>query len=244
MGWMHDTLEYFKKDPIHRRHHHDQLSFAMVYEYSERFIMPLSHDEVVHLKGSLLTKMPGDEWQKRANLRLLLSYMFTRPGKKLLFMGAELAPWDEWNHDRSLEWHLLETDPSRAAHARFLSKLAHLYRERPSLWIADESWEGFAWIDIADRENSVISYVRRGAGEHTVVVLNMTPLPRQGYRIGVPDASAYEVLLRSDDREWGGSDNDRTTRWNTEPAPFHGYQQSIVATLPPLGALILTPVSR
>ena len=241
MGWMHDTLEYFSKDPIHRRHHHDQLTFSMMYEYSERFIMPLSHDEVVHLKASLLGKMPGDEWQKRANLRLLLAYMFTRPGKKLLFMGAELAPWGEWNHDTSLDWTLLETDPSRAAHLRYMSQLGHIYRERPSLWINDESWEGFAWIDIADRNNSVISYVRRGAGEHTVVILNLTPVPRHNYRIGVPDADSYKVLLRSDDLEWGGSDHDRTSFFKPEAAPFHGYQQSIVATLPPLGALVLAP---
>ncbi len=241
MGWMHDTLEYFKKDPIHRRHHHDQLTFSMVYEYSERFIMPLSHDEVVHLKGSLLTKMPGDEWQKRANLRLLLAYMFTRPGKKLLFMGAELAPLGEWNHDVSLDWNLLDSDPSRAAHFHYLAQLGHLYRERPSLWINDESWEGFAWIDIADRNNSVISYVRRGAGEHTVVILNLTPLPRPHYRIGVLEAGNYSVILRSDDLRWGGSDNDRTPSYAVEPSPFHGYPQSIVATLPPLGALVLAP---
>jgi 1,4-alpha-glucan branching enzyme len=241
---MHDTLEYFKQDPVYRRHHHDQLTFSMVYEYSERFIMPLSHDEVVHLKGSLLTKMPGDEWQKRANLRLMLAYMFTRPGKKLLFMGAEMAPWGEWNHDVSLDWHLLNDDPSRAAHSRYLAKLGHVYRERPSLWINDESWEGFAWIDIADRDNSVISYVRRGAGEHTVVILNLTPIPRHNYRIGVPEARSYEVLLRSDDGEWGGSGHDTTKRFETEPAPFHGYQHSIVATLPPLGALVICPSQK
>jgi 1,4-alpha-glucan branching enzyme len=244
MGWMHDTLEYFSKDPIHRRHHHDQLTFSMMYEYSERFIMPLSHDEVVHLKGSLLNKMPGDEWQKRANLRLLLAYMFTRPGKKLLFMGVELAPWGEWNHDASLEWNQLTDDPVRAAHFRYLCRLGEVYRHRPSLWINDESWEGFAWIDVADRDNSVISYVRRGASEHTVVILNLTPVPRSNYRIGVPDATAYELLLRSDDVEWGGSGYDRTSRFATEPSPFHGYQQSIVATLPPLSALILHPAAK
>jgi 1,4-alpha-glucan branching enzyme len=242
MGWMHDTLDYFAEDPIHRRHHHDRLTFGMVYEYSERFIMPLSHDEVVHLKGSLLGKMPGDDWQKRANLRLLLALMFTRPGKKLLFMGAELAQSGEWNHDAGLEWIHIAADPNRAAHFNYLARLGQLYRERPSLWIADESWDGFAWIDIADRDNSVISYVRRGAGEQTVVVLNLTPVPRQGYRIGVPEAPAWEVLLNSDDLRWGGSDNDRTRRFFTEPAPFHGYAQSIVTTLPPLGALVLAPV--
>jgi 1,4-alpha-glucan branching enzyme len=170
--------------------------------------------------------------------------MFTRPGKKLLFMGAELAPWGEWNHDVSLEWNLLDDDPSRAAHFRYLSALAGLYRERPSLWIADDSWEGFAWIDIADRDNSVVSYVRRGAGEHTVVVLNLTPVPRSGYRIGVPDDCAYEVALRSDDLAWGGSDFDRAARFDAEPSPFHGFPQSIVASLPPLSALILKPTTK
>jgi 1,4-alpha-glucan branching enzyme len=238
---MHDTLEYFAKDPIHRRFHHDQLTFAMVYEHSERFIMPLSHDEVVHLKASLLTKMAGDEWQKHANLRLLLAYMFTRPGKKLLFMGVEMAPYEEWAHEASLPWHLLQDDPNRAAHSRYLSALAQLYRDRPSLWIQDESWEGFSWIDIADRDNSVISYVRRGAGEKTLVILNLTPIPREGYRIGIPDDCGWHVALRTDDSEWGGSGYDRTMSFTPEPAPFHGFPQSIVVTLPPLCALVLTP---
>ena len=239
MGWMHDTLAYFAKDPIHRRFHQDQLTFAMVYEYSERFIMPLSHDEVVHLKGSLLTKMAGDEWQKFANLRLLLAYMFTRPGKKLLFMGAELAPWDEWNHEASLDWHLADGDGRHAAHQAYLTRLLHLYRERPSLWRADESWEGFGWIDATDRDNSVISYVRRDASEHTVVVLNLTPIPREGYRIGVPSATRYERIINTDDAEWGGSGFATAATYDAEPAPFHGFEQSIVATLPPLGALVL-----
>jgi 1,4-alpha-glucan branching enzyme len=241
MGWMHDTLQYFSKDPIHRRFHHDQLTFAMVYEHSERFIMPLSHDEVVHLKGSLLTKMAGDEWQKHANLRVLLAYMFTRPGKKLLFMGAEIAPYEEWAHESSLPWNLLHDDPARAAHARYLAQLVQLYRDRPSLWIQDESWEGFAWIDIADRDNSVISYVRRGAGEKTLVILNLTPVPREGYRIGVPDDCSYRVALRTDDAQWGGSGYDQTVTFPPEPSPFHGFPQSIVLTLPPLCALVLSP---
>src|SRR6266496_4281721 len=160
MGWMHDTLTYFSHDPVHRRFHHDQLTFAMLYEYSERFIMPLSHDETVHLKGSLLSKMPGDEWQKLANLRVMLAYMFTRPGKKLLFMGTELAPWSEWNHDTSLDWHLRDL-PNRAAFGQFLARLGTVYKQEPALWRDDASWEGFSWIDVADKENSVIAYVRR-----------------------------------------------------------------------------------
>ena len=240
MGWMHDTLAYFSRDPVHRRFHHDQLTFAMLYEYSERFVMPLSHDEVVHLKGSLLEKMPGDEWQQLANLRLLLGYMFTRPGKKLVFMGTELAPWSEWNHDTSLDWHLRD-DPRRAAFGRYLTRLATLYREEPALWREDPSWEGFAWIDVADRENSVLSYVRRAGGAHVVVVLNLTPVPRERYRIGVPASGRYERLLSSDDLEWGGSGFGAIAGVDTEPSPFHGYPQSIEMTLPPLSVLVFAP---
>ena len=241
MGWMHDTLSYFDKDPVYRRFHHDQLTFAMLYEYSERFIMPLSHDEVVHLKGSLLEKMPGDDWQKLANLRLLLAYMVTRPGKKLMFMGVELATWSEWNHDTSLDWHLLRDDPRRAAFCLFVTRLAHVYRECSPLWRADESWEGFQWIDVADRDNSVVSYVRRDGDRHAVVVMNLTPVPREDYRIGVPSAGTYRKLLSSDDSEWGGSGHAAVDRLETEPAPFHGFPQSISLTLPPLGAVVFAP---
>ena len=240
MGWMHDTLEYFKLDPIHRRFHHDKLTFAMLYEYSEHFIMPLSHDEVVHLKGSLLSKMPGDEWQQLANLRLLLTYMFTRPGKKLLFMGTELASWTEWNHDTSLDWHLRD-DPGRAAFSRYVERLAAVYRDTPALWRDDPSWEGFAWIDVADKENSVVSYVRRAGSAHAVVLLNLTPVPRERYRVGVPSEGRYDVLLASDSTEWGGSGVNETRSVSTEPSTFHGYPQSIEVTLPPLGALVLAP---
>jgi len=242
MGWMHDTLAFFSRDPVHRRFHQDQITFAMLYEYSERFIMPLSHDEVVHLKGSLLSKMPGDEWQRLANLRLLLTYMFTRPGKKLVFMGTELASWAEWNHDTSLDWHLRD-DPARAAFSRYVTRLATVYRDTPALWRDDPSWEGFAWIDVADKENSVVSYVRRSGAAHVVVLLNLTPVPRERYRVGVPGEGRYEILLASDASEWGGaggSVND-VRSVATEPSPFHGYQQSIEVTLPPLGALVLAP---
>jgi 1,4-alpha-glucan branching enzyme len=240
MGWMHDTLAYFARDPVHRRFHHDQLTFAMLYEYSERFIMPLSHDEVVHLKGSLLTKMPGDEWQRLANLRLLLTYLFTRPGKKLVFMGTELASWSEWNHETSLDWHLRD-DPNRASFTRFLTKLAEIYKNEPALWREDPSWEGFGWIDVADKENSVVSYVRRAGRSHIVTVLNLTPVPRERYRVGVPSSGWYDRLLSSDDHEWGGSGYGATAGVGTDAAPFHGYAQSIELTLPPLGALVLAP---
>ena len=240
MGWMHDTLEYFSKDPIYRTHHHDQLTFAMMYEYSEHFIMPLSHDEVVHLKGSLYDKMPGDHWQKLANLRLLFTYMVTRPGKKLLFMGAELATPNEWNHDRSLDWHLLN-EPDRNSFANFVSRLGHLYRAESALWRDDPSWEGFSWVDVADRANSVITYVRRDGDRHAVVVLNLTPLPREFYRVGVPGTGTYVKLLSTDDLDWGGSGYGAFESLQSEPSPFHGYPQSVSLTLPPLGAVVIGP---
>jgi 1,4-alpha-glucan branching enzyme len=241
MGWMHDTLAYFAQDPVHRSYHQDRLTFAMLYEYSERFIMPLSHDEIVHMKGSLLSKMPGDEWQKFANLRLLLAYMFTRPGKKLLFMGTEIAPWSEWNHDASLDWHLLD-DPRREAFCRFVSTLGALYKREPAFWREDSSWNGFAWLDVADRDNSVISYSRRADdGSLAIVMLNLTPVPRERYRIGVPEAGRYEKLLSTDDDQWGGSGYGAFDWVETDPSFFHGHAQSIEVTLPPLGALILVP---
>ncbi|HKW45911.1 MAG TPA: 1,4-alpha-glucan branching protein GlgB [Gemmatimonadaceae bacterium] len=240
MGWMHDTLVYFTKDPVYRFHHHDQLTFAMMYEYSEHFIMPLSHDEVVHLKGSLYSKMPGDHWQKLANLRLLLAYMLTRPGKKLLFMGTEMATPNEWDHDQSLDWHLLET-PDRARYISYVERLGHVYREQPALWREDPSWEGFGWIDVADRDNSVISYVRRAGDQHVIIVLNMTPVPRESYRLGVPDSGTYVKLLSSDDPEWGGSGYGAFDSIHTEPSAFHGYPQSVALTLPPLGAVLIAP---
>jgi 1,4-alpha-glucan branching enzyme len=237
---MHDTLEYFKLNPVHRRWHLDQLTFAMIYEYSERFIMPLSHDEVVHGKGSLLSKMPGDDWQKFANLRLLYAYQYTRPGKVLLFMGAELAPYDEWNHETSLDWHLAG-DPLREGLANFLSDLGAMYRTSPPLWRQDHSPEGFAWIDCTDRDNSIISYSRRDGEDHLVVVLNLTPVPREDYRIGAPTAGPYTVRLSSDAREYGGSGFEIPTTLETEPVAFHGHPQSLRLVVPPLGALVLYP---
>jgi 1,4-alpha-glucan branching enzyme len=245
MGWMHDTLAYVSVDPIGRSYHHDQITFAMLYEYSEHFIMPLSHDEVVHLKGSLLSKMPGDEWQKLATLRLVLAYMFTRPGKKLLFMGTELAPWTEWNHDTSLDWSLAN-DPSRAALSRYVARLASVYRSHAPLWRDDASWNGFTWIDVADKASSVVSYIRCAGDAHVAVLLHFTPVPRPGYRIGVPNMGAYRVALATDDLAWGGSGNFHaaSSMIAAQPIPFHGYPQSIEVTLPPLGALVLVPASE
>ncbi|MGH7665559.1 MAG: 1,4-alpha-glucan branching protein GlgB [Gemmatimonadaceae bacterium] len=240
MGWMHDTLGYFSKDPVYRGHHQDQLTFAMVYENSERFIMPISHDEVVHLKGSLLEKMPGDFWQKLANLRLLLTYQYTRPGKMLLFMGTELAPHTEWNHDTSLDWHIAD-EPMRSRFQHFMRDLGELYRGESALWRRDADPEGFSWIDVADRGNSVISFMRRDAADHVVVVLNMTPIPREHYRIGVPEGGTYHLLLSSDDEAYGGGGIAPSRCFETEAAPFHGFPQSVQLTLPPLGAVVIGP---
>jgi 1,4-alpha-glucan branching enzyme len=241
MGWMHDTLDYFRIDPLYRGWHQDRLSFAMLYEYSERFLMPLSHDEVVHGKRSLLDKMPGDEWQKLANLRLLLTYQFTRPGKQLLFMGSELAPRKEWNHDQGLEWRLTE-EPSRRAFGSFVARLGRLYRDLSPLWQRDHEPEGFAWIDCSDRDNSVVSYQRRSDDGHAVVVLNLTPVPREGYRIGAPRQGRYELRFSSDDVELGGSGYDVARTVATDPISYHGHEQSLLLRLPPLGALVLVPV--
>jgi 1,4-alpha-glucan branching enzyme len=240
MGWMHDTLNYFSKDPIHRPYHHDQLTFAMLYEYSERFVMPLSHDEVVHLKGALLEKMPGDLWRKFANLRLLLAYMYSRPGKMLLFMGTELAPYREWNHDASLPWDLQDT-PERQGLARFFEDLGRVYRDTPCLWRRDHEPDGFSWIDCNDRENSIVSYQRRDGEDHRVVVCNFTPVAREDYRIGVPRAGEYVRELSSDDPRYGGSEFETLARVATEPIETHGHPQSARLRLPPLGALILKP---
>jgi 1,4-alpha-glucan branching enzyme len=240
MGWMHDTLRYFARDPLYRHFHQGELSFAMVYEYHERFIMPLSHDEVVHLKRSLLEKMPGDLWQKLANLRLLLAYQYTRPGKKLLFMGTEFASWNEWTHDSSLEWHLAG-DPARAGFVRFVEDLGRLYRERSSLWRHDHDPAGFAWIDFADEDNSVISYARYDGREHVVVVLNFTPIPREHYRIGVPSPGRYSLLMSTDDGRYGGSGVGMRPTIDVEGTPFHGYPQSVALQIPPLGAVVLAP---
>jgi 1,4-alpha-glucan branching enzyme len=240
MGWMHDTLAYFSQDPLFRSYHQDQLTFAMIYEYSERFIMPLSHDEVVHLKKSLLEKMPGDDWQKLANLRSLLAYQYTRPGKSLLFMGTELAQTTEWNHDRSLDWHLAN-EPRQRGLMQFMKDLGRVYRERAPLWRRDHEPEGFSWIDVADRDNSVVSYVRRDGADHVVVVLNLTPIPRDEYVIGAPAAGSYVQLLSSDDAAYGGSGYHTRERVETDRAPMHGYQQSMRLTLPPLGAIVLAP---
>jgi 1,4-alpha-glucan branching enzyme len=240
LGWMHDTLFYFGKDPAHRAWHHDSLTFAMIYEQHERFVNPLSHDEVVHGKGSLLAKLPGDPWRRLANLRALLTYQYTRPGKKLLFMGSELAPWTEWNHDASLDWHLAQ-DPERQGLARFLEDLGRLYRETPCLWRGDPDPDSFEWIDASDRAQSVVSYLRRSGDDELVVVLNLTPVPRPGYRVGLPRAGRWLERFSSDDRRYGGSECSTLPSVDAERVAWHGRAHSARLDLPPLGALVLAP---
>ncbi len=240
MGWMHDTLAYFEQDPVHRRYHHDQLTFRAVYAFTENYCLPLSHDEVVHGKGSLLAKMPGDEWQKFANLRALYGYMFTTPGKKLLFMGGEFGQWREWNHDRSLDWHLLESDPHDALR-RCVADLARLYRDEPALHDGDVDPSGFQWIDSTDAEQSVISYLRRtrDGSREVAVIANLTPVVRHNYRIGVPERGYWRELFNSDASAYGGSGVGNFGGVPTSPLPCHGRSHSMVLTLPPLSVLIL-----
>jgi 1,4-alpha-glucan branching enzyme len=240
MGWMHDILQYTHGDPIHRRWHHNLITFSMLYAYTENFILPLSHDEVVHGKGALLDKMSGDAWQKYATLRALYGYMYAHPGKKLLFMGAELGQWREWNHDRSLDWHLLD-DPSHAGLQRFVHDLNWRYHAEPALYELDYDPEGFRWIDCNDNENSVVSVVRyaRDRGDFLVMVFNFTPVPRVQYRVGVPGPGWYAELVNSDATLYGGSNVGNGGGVASEPITAHGFDQSVRLTIPPLACLYL-----
>jgi 1,4-alpha-glucan branching enzyme len=240
MGWMHDTLAYMQEDPVHRKYHHGQLTFRMIYAFNENFVLPLSHDEVVHGKRSLLGKMPGDEWQKFANLRLLLGYMFASPGKKLLFMGAEMAAWDEWQHDESLPWHLLD-EPQRRSFTRWLAALNEAYRNEPALHALDCDPSGFEWIDTNDSERSVISFLRKSpeGREQIAVVCNFTPVPRYNYRIGAPRSGFWRELLNSDATEHGGSGQGNMGGVESSPVPCFGRMHSLTLTLPPLSAIFL-----
>ncbi len=240
MGWMHDTLGYFSKDPVHRKYHHDELTFSLWYAFTENFMLPLSHDEVVHGKGSLLGKMPGDDWQKFANLRLLFGHMYGHPGKKLLFMGGEFGQWREWNHEQSLDWHLLEA-PAHRGLQRFVKDLNHYYRGEPALYELDMEAAGFEWIDNNDREQSVISFLRKDqSGENPVlVVANFTPAPRTNYRIGVPGPGFWREVLNSDAQVYGGSGVGNGGGAQAEPIPMHGRSHSLALTLPPLAVIYL-----
>ncbi|HEX2797593.1 MAG TPA: 1,4-alpha-glucan branching protein GlgB, partial [Immundisolibacter sp.] len=237
MGWMHDTLDYFQHDPVHRMYHHDRLTFGMLYAYTENFVLPLSHDEVVHGKRALLSKMPGDDWQKFANLRLLYAYQFTFPGKKLLFMGSEFGQWTEWHHDTALDWPLLDFDTHRGVHA-VLRDLARLYRDHPALYSHEFEPQGFEWVDCHDAAQSVVSYLRHGGGRTLLVVLNFTPIVRHGYRLGVPRSGWYRELLNSDSAYYGGS-NVGNSGAHAQAIPWMSRPWSITLDLPPLAALVL-----
>lgn len=237
MGWMNDTLKYFARDPMYRQWHQNDLTFSMVYAFSENFMMPLSHDEVVYGKGSLLTKMPGDAWQKFANLRLLFSYMFTHPGTKLIFMGGEFGQIREWSFQQSLDWHLLDSERHRGV-KDLIADLNKLYRTVPALHVKQFDPECFQWIDGSDTKNCVVSYMRKTASGNVVVVLNLTPAPHYDYRVGVPDEREYKELLNSDSKKYGGSGVSNPNIY-TEKEPSHGFEQSVQLSLPPLGAVII-----
>jgi len=240
MGWMHDTLEYFNKDPIYRKYHQDQLTFSIWYAFSEKFLLPLSHDEVVHGKGSLLRKMPGDEWQKFANLRTLFGYMYTHPGKKLLFMGDEFGQDSEWNHNASLDWHLLQND-FNANISKWVRDLNHFYRIEQALYELDFDGTGFEWIDFHDAQKSIISFLRCGKSRNELlaVVCNFTPTPRYNYRVGVPVGGYWKEVLNSDAKEYGGSGHGNIGGVEASPASFYGkYDYSLSITLPPLAVVV------
>ena len=243
MGWMHDTLNYFSLDPLYRRYHHHNVTFGLIYAFTENFMLPLSHDEVVHGKKSLLDKMPGDDWQRFANLRALYGHMWGHPGKKMLFMGCEIGQWWEWNHEDSLQWHLLDYDPHRGLQ-RYVTDLNRLYVSQPALHQVDFEWNGFQWIDIHDSEQSTITYFRRAKDPSDIVVcaLNLTPVPREGYRMGVPTGGYYRELLNSDAEVYGGSNMGNGGGVQAEETGWHGQPFSVVVTLPPLAAVFFKPV--
>ena len=245
MGWMNDTLRYMSKEPVHRKYHHDLLTFGLLYAFTENFILPISHDEVVHGKGSLLSKMPGDGWQKFANLRCYYTFMYTMSGKKLLFMGCEFGQGDEWNHNKSLDWHLLDYPLQRGLHT-LIKDLNAVYRGNPALYQTDCMPEGFAWIDCHDSENSVISYIRRARdpNDFVVVICNFTPVVRHAYRVGVPEGGDYAEILNTDAACYEGSGVGNSGRVNAVQEEAHGFSYSLSLVLPPLCALILKPLLR
>jgi 1,4-alpha-glucan branching enzyme len=242
MGWMNDTLSYFQTDPVYRRFHHHTLTFSLMYAYSENFVLPLSHDEVVHGKRSLLDKMPGDRWQKFANLRALYAYMWAHPGKKLLFMGGELGEWEEWNEDGSLHWNLLEYAEHDGLRS-LVRDLNRVYRDTPALWQRDFEPEGFAWLEANDAAHNVVAFVRLGEGDASplVCVLNLSPVPRDGYRVGLPHSGRWREALNTDSAFYGGSGVGNLGAVDAEPVPWHDQPFSALVTLPPLGAVWLTP---
>jgi 1,4-alpha-glucan branching enzyme len=242
MGWMHDILEFFSKNPIYRTYHHEYLTFAMLYAFHENFILALSHDEVVHGKRSLLAKMPGDMWQQFANLRLLFSYMYAQPGKKLLFQGMEFGQWNEWYQGASADWHLADYPPHQGL-IHTVARLNHLHRTEPALHELDFDGAGFGWIDFNDTDNNVVSFLRkaRDQGDHIVCAFNGTPLPRDGYRIGVPEHRYYREIFNSDAEVYGGSNRGNAGGVHSDPIPWHGYPCSLHVSLPPLAGVYFKP---
>ena len=242
MGWMHDTLQYMSHDPIHRKFHHNELTFRQIYATTENFVLPLSHDEVVHGKGSLLGKMAGDQWQKLANLRLLLGYMWAQTGKKLLFMGGEFGQWREWNHEDSLDWHLLE-QPAHQGVQRWVEDLNRLYRSKPALYELDAEGAGFEWIDANDSAQSVLTFLRRGRSEEDVILVgcNFTPIPRPNYLVGVPRGATWREILNSDASVYGGSGWGNLGGLDSLPISVHGRPRALNLTLPPLSCVFLEP---
>jgi 1,4-alpha-glucan branching enzyme len=238
MGWMHDTLVYMSKDPVHRTYHHHKLTFRMLYAFHENFVLPLSHDEVVHGKGSLLAKMPGDDWQKFANLRLLFGYMYAQPGKKLLFMGGEFGQWSEWYHETSLDWHLLEY-PLHAGLQRWVRDLNRTYQNEPALHQLDFDGSGFEWIDCNDALQSTVSLMRKGHASEDMVIIacNFTPVPRLNYRVGAPRGGFWREILNSDAEYYSGSGLGNRGGVEAEPMRHHGRPYTLTVSLPPLGAV-------
>jgi len=241
MGWMHDTLDYFSYEPVHRRYHHDELTFSLVYAFTEQFVLPLSHDEVVHGKGSLLGRMPGDDWQRHANLRALFGYMWAHPGKKLLFMGGEFAQEAEWSHERSLDWHLLE-QPRHAGVQRLVRDLNRMYREEPALWELDSEPAGFRWLVVDDRDSNVVAFARHSTGGRTMVaVANLSPVPRTPYRLPLPSAGGWREVLNTDAEAYGGGNLGNAGGVEAQERPWGGERFSADVILPPLAVLWLRP---
>jgi 1,4-alpha-glucan branching enzyme len=242
MGWMHDTLDYLSHDPVHRKYHHDRLTFRMLYAFTENYVLPLSHDEVVHGKGALLSKMPGDDWQKFANLRLLYGWQYAQPGKKLLFMGGEIGQWQEWHHDTSVDWHLLQWEPHQGVQ-RWVRDLNTLYRGTPALHQHDCDPAGFEWIDCCDWQTSAVSLIRKGRTPEEVIVavFNFTPVPRHDYRVGVPRGGRWDEVLNSDAPLYGGSGQGNYGGLDAQAIPHHGREYSLNLAVPPLGVVMFKP---
>ncbi|MGB5059834.1 MAG: 1,4-alpha-glucan branching enzyme, partial [Candidatus Promineifilaceae bacterium] len=244
MGWMHDTLEYIKNEPIHRAYHHGMLTFSLLYAFSEKFLLPFSHDEVVHLKRSMLDKMPGDVWQRFANLRLLMGYQYGHPGKKLLFMGSEFGQWREWSEERSLDWSLVDTEVDDGRHAKlqtFITDLNHLYKTQLALYQEDYSWAGFTWIDFQNNQISVLAFARHApqSNETVLVVCNFTPVVRENYRMGILEEGVYQEIINSDAEKYGGSNITNPGDLHSSPTRWYDQPFSIELTLPPLGVIYL-----